>query len=288
MSSEDDVPLGEGARHYYEQRFGDRIRQVRKSAGIGRGSGGSNWNGRAGIGAIVCIAFLVLRIFISLARNNAPPPSYTYTPPKPQAFKADAEVQKRLNEIHLQGDRQDVPPPDGLLGLAAILEVEPLLREEDVPLLQGLCYRIHRESLRPGATPGGQICKLLAPPARRLLIKAADGQPLRREEKDDLFDSLNKVLQQADFYDAAAFREVPGAVRPNRMGEAQPKDTIRFNRSLLELSYPEQIRPYRERPGFNNEIVLPVDEWNRRSAEWLRRARADLDKAKREHEGAKR
>jgi hypothetical protein len=82
MSSKNDVPLGEEARRYYEEKFGDRIRRVRNSDGPTRRIGGEKWED---VKAIVILLGLFLLIGIILAggrfhstaqpSRNANPPS---------------------------------------------------------------------------------------------------------------------------------------------------------------------------------------------------------------------
>lgn len=102
MSTENDVPLGDGARRYYEQLFGDRIRRVNKgsdSAPQGNDGGGSNWNGRAGCGGAVA-AFIIIRILIALAHSSWSTPSHDYSTP-PAHFRLQPQFEERnvpLNE----------------------------------------------------------------------------------------------------------------------------------------------------------------------------------------------
>ena len=81
MSTENDVPLGEGSRDYYERKFADRIRQVRKSGGAPRGDkGGPNWNGRAGCGVAIAI-FMLIRLIIAVLNTHSHSSSHNYSPP---------------------------------------------------------------------------------------------------------------------------------------------------------------------------------------------------------------
>jgi hypothetical protein len=246
MSTENDVPLGEGSRRYYEEQFGDRIRKVSKGGGPGRrsGSSGSNWNGRAGIGIAVGVIVVILRIVLAVSRTSSSTPSYNYTPPPQVRFDEDWQKkldkrfgnpekdneEKRINELLqqiLEAKPADNPPPD-LNGLG-----ENGLRDEEVPLPQGLCYRIHQESLRAIPSPGKRICQLLDDDARKLITKAAEGKELNEDEKDELLESLNDLLARKDLYEVAAFGKVM-QVAPH----AANMPIGLYNRQLLEKSYP--------------------------------------------------
>lgn len=102
MSTENDVPLGDGARRYYEQLFGDRIRRVNKgsdSAPQGNCGGGSNWNGRVGCG-VAAVAFIIIRILLILTHTSSSTPPYDYSTP-PAHFQLQPRIEERnvpLNE----------------------------------------------------------------------------------------------------------------------------------------------------------------------------------------------
>jgi hypothetical protein len=83
MSTENDVPLGEGARGYYEQKFGERIRQVSKGSKQPRDTGSSSrTKGSAGCG-VVFFVFILIRLIASFSRSNSHTPTYQYNPPAP-------------------------------------------------------------------------------------------------------------------------------------------------------------------------------------------------------------
>ncbi|HEY7425420.1 MAG TPA: hypothetical protein VH682_14410 [Gemmataceae bacterium] len=281
MSAENDVPLGDGARRYYEQQFGDRIRKVSKGGGS-PGRGGSNWNGRAGagIGLTVGIAFVVLRIFLALARTGSHSPSYTYTPPTQPKFNVDLPKQFHDNP-------KDVPPPDPFArDLALLLQPvdqvgDPFFTDQDVPFPQGLCYRIQQESQQQHLTPGQRIWKLATPDQRQLIAKTASGQKLSDKEQGDLRETWNAILHNADFYDDDSFvligREVATLLVAQAMRDnAEPRDPL-FNRLLLEKCYPQQIIPLHKRHQLNGPT----------RAERRRAAQADFEAARQRYKAAK-
>ncbi|MGH7172432.1 MAG: hypothetical protein ACRELF_13130 [Gemmataceae bacterium] len=295
MSTENDVPLGESSRRYYEQQFGDRIHQIKKGGGSApqRDSGGSNWNGRAGCGGILAVIFII-RLIAALVSSQSSTPSYNYSPPPQQQFnddmrkqlddlavqdKAADKILKDLDEALRQGGQKNVPDfgvEDERDGAAKFL-----LTEADVPLLEGLCYRIYQESRQPGATPGKRVRALLPPSARQFLDKAARRQILRDNEREQMLEALNALLPIADLYNAASFQNVPDAPRAllNGIGDDPARSVPRFNRWLLEKCYPRQIVPLTERPRLKNE-------WER--AGWKRRAQFDLELARQQYEAKKR
>jgi hypothetical protein len=274
MSSENDVPLGDGSRRYYEQKFGDRIRQVSKSGGKDTNSGGSKWNGRAGIGGVIFIIFIVLRLVAVIGRNDRPPV---------QQQGDFNEIQRQMDQTRLQNQADKIRFRNGIheRTLKQLLET-PSFREEDVPLLTGLCYRIDRERRRLKPTPGGQIYKLLDESSRKLLVKSAERDNLDVGERALLIAGLNKVLDREDFYDEAAFLDMPDIVNlrlNNKLHlnnpDAFPLNARSANRRLLEKCYPEQIVPYLERASLKEKQV-----------EWFTRAHLDLLEAREQIEDA--
>lgn len=108
-----------------------------------------------------------------------------------------------------------------------------------------------------------------------MLIQATRGQPLPPDEKDELLDTLNDdVLARRDFTDGPCFDLVPGFAVIRLMGDrpAGGVELWKYNRKVLEMCYPEQIVPLRERPQLNG----PARE------QWRKRALLDLEKARQE------
>lgn len=272
MSTENDVPLGDDSRRYYEQQFGDRIRQVNKGRGTTpkSSSGGSNWSSRAGCGGGAVAAFVIIRIVIALFRVSSSHSSQNYSIPDPPAFQQNQELDRLLQQIREQQGGLPVPADEGAKGIGLI----QLLGKEDIPLPKGLCYRIHRESLRPGNSPGKHILQLLDPDARAHLIRSAEGKELLPQEEKDLLEALNDVLYENNFYDAVVFRNVPGVATWRLLGDI---GSPRSNRQLLEKCYPQQIVPLDKR-----DTLTEQDR-----ARWKKQAQEDLDKAKAEDRRAK-
>ncbi|HEY7328907.1 MAG TPA: hypothetical protein VH592_14785 [Gemmataceae bacterium] len=81
MSTENDVPLGEGSQRYYEQLFGDRIRQINKADSARQAdNSGSNNSGRLGCGVMIA-AFFLIRLFTTFLNTHSH--SSTHSPPHP-------------------------------------------------------------------------------------------------------------------------------------------------------------------------------------------------------------
>jgi hypothetical protein len=273
MASNIPLPSGEGSPNYYQQQFGERIRSIRK--GGGGSGGGSRWNGGAAIGIGVGVLIAILRIANS-SSHHTPPPRFQ----SPPAFNPDAlDDLDRLNK-QLQ-DLQVPPVPFPNVQQPVMPDVpadDPnLLTEEEVPLLAGLCYRIDQESRQPQATPGKHICSLLDGEALRLLRRAAAGAELNADERNQLLDALNELLDNPKFYNAASFRLVPGVATMRLWGRDDggnaPKGVRRFNRALLEAAYPKQIIPVRLKDNLDDDDLRA----------WKDRAREDLASAKKQY-----
>lgn len=258
MSAENDVPLGDGSRRYYEQQFGDRIRHVKKG-GTARGNdngGGSKPNGRIGCVALFLIVGVLRLIGSVVSHSSTSVPTYT--------------------RPHIDlGDLQQ--PLDPALFAPVDADRAALLIKDDVPLLEGLCYRIHRESLQAEPTPGKHICQLADDHTRKHIAKTADGPEPNAFETQAILDGLNILLRRADFAEGNAFNAVPGFVI---LQLTRGDDPVRpqFNRSLLEHCYPLQIVPLTERDTLDDRS---------RHRLWIR-ALDDLAKARQKYEPEKR
>jgi hypothetical protein len=88
MSTENDVPLGEGSQRYYEQLFSERIRQINKSDSTRQPvNGGSNNSGRLGCGLLIAVFFLI-RIVTTFLNTHSHTSSYYSSPPEhPMKFQ---------------------------------------------------------------------------------------------------------------------------------------------------------------------------------------------------------
>jgi hypothetical protein len=107
MSSENDVPLHDAGR-YYEQKFGDRVRNLAKSTARSRSSGGGAglWGGG---GAVIFVIYLVIRLVLALGRES-PRPAYQFQPPTKVRLKQE-EVNDRLIPPAINHKpRPDQPP----------------------------------------------------------------------------------------------------------------------------------------------------------------------------------
>jgi hypothetical protein len=185
MSAENDVPLGEGAQQYYEQRFGHRVRQVKKGGGPGWGKGGC---------ATLIVLLLGFRFFAALLNLGSRTHSIQYLSPLVPA-QAPLQIEELLHNQQnaLVGADEDVA----------------LLQKDDVPLMQGLCYRVYQESRQPNPTPGKHLLKLLDSVLRDLISKSAKGVELDGIEEALILIAFNGALGHPDFWNEAAFLGVP-------------------------------------------------------------------------------
>lgn len=193
MSTENDVPLGEEARRFYEQQFGERIQQIKKGGKAPQHNprGSFNWFSPAGFGWIAGAAF-IMHIFVSFIRPQSNTPTYPPIPvlPSLEFVNQEKPLAEQIQEVNAEAEAA-------------------LLRASDVPWPEGLSYRMYQESLRPEASPGKHLLKLFDPNARRLLIQSAQGQALDDNESQALLIGLNDVLAHADFWDEEAFQQPP-------------------------------------------------------------------------------
>lgn len=266
MSTENDVPLGEGARQYYEQQFGARIRQVKKGGGQPSGGSSGNW-GKGGCGTIVLV-FIGIRVIAALFRSSGPSSqSYHYNPPPLPPMQQPMQL-----------DELFVNPPNARLGLPE--EADPhLSNANDVPLLQGLCYRIYQESRRPEPSLGRLMVKRLDPEMRDWLIDVARGKELGDVERLFLLTTLDLTRSEANFWQAKELLEVP-VIKDFARTRKEPFPlflSMRERRRILELCYPRQIVPLTERDT--------LDDAGR--ARWQKIAQADLEAARKQYERAK-
>jgi hypothetical protein len=268
MASNIPLPSGEGSPQYYERQFGERIRAIRKGGGSG---GGSRWNGGAAIGICVGVLIAILRLASNSSLHTPPPRFQSPSEFNPNALDDLDRLHKQLQDLQIQ----PAPFPDVQPVVPDVPADDPnLLTEDEVPLWAGLCYRIDQESRQPQATPGKRICVLLDVESLRLLRRAAAGAELNADERDQLLDALNEVLDNPRLYDAAAFRDLPGVatwrLRNRDDGGNAPQGVRRFNRALFEAAYPRQIIPVRLKDILDDDAVRV----------WKDRAREDLAAAR--------
>jgi hypothetical protein len=264
------LPSGEGAPDYYERQFGDRIRQIRKGgARPPRDGGGGSSGGRIATGVIIAILFGVFR-----AAGCGRPTRQTYPPPAvPRVQVPNRLWQEALERVDANRLQPVLPP--------VILDPEVVafqLDDEDVPLPEGLCYRIYQESRQAGPSPGNAVWNLLDESGRGLVRRAAIGGALNAGDENLLFTALNgQILASRRLYDPAAFAGVlrPGDENVRRLTGGLPladRDLVRANRALLEAAYPAQIIPTGQ--------AEQMGEKDR--DQWVRRARDDLGQARRQ------
>jgi hypothetical protein len=280
MASNVPLPSGEGSPGYYERQFGERVRSIRKGGAPAGGGGGSRWNGGAAVGILVAIILAVLRI-ASSSSHHTPVPRFEPPAFNPHALDDLDRIQKQIQDLQFQ----PVPIPDVPLVVPDVPADDPnLLTQDEVPLWAGLCYRIDQESKQPQATPGKRICSLMEhdqAEALALLRRAAAGDDLNANERDDLLDALNEVLDNPKLYDEDSFRntKVPLAammhanLRAQGLQNLDEKELHKDNRSLLEAAYPMQIIPVRLKDPRDADTL----------AVWKERARKDLEAAKKQY-----
>jgi hypothetical protein len=261
----------------YEHQFSDRIRKVAKGGGRPAGSGTPSANGSGrGAGALGGIIIAVIVVVGRIALNS--------NRPNPPALDPGAP-QRRLDDLlrAQQAIKPPVvfPPAQHVPGAAFWLNQNLRLEAADVPLLRGLCYRVHQESRQPGPTPGKQIFSHLDGRARDLLRRAAFGEELGKQA-DEFFEALNETLGNHNLYDRAAFAGLP--VPPEAILLAidgidqlnlPAGELLRANRALLEVAYPRQVL----------SVLLREPRTAQDQKRYVDSARHDLAEARRKYEG---
>jgi hypothetical protein len=99
MPPENDVPIHDAAR-YYEQQFGDRVRNLAKPSAR-RPSPGGRGAGWVGGGTVFVVIYLVLRLVLALGRDTARPAPRFQPPPK-VLFKKDEQNDMLFPPPHIR------------------------------------------------------------------------------------------------------------------------------------------------------------------------------------------
>jgi hypothetical protein len=206
---------------------------------------------------VFLIVMAVLRSTSHSSRYR--PPTYTPPPrfemPKVEpAWRPPPMPAPDFRKLREDLDRLRIPAQD-LNGASHLLEAD------DVPFPPGLCFRIRQEFRSGAMTPGRRVCSLLGndSPEVALIEGLADKDEVTPEERKQLLEALNKVLDRPDFYDERHFRgeAIPLAVAELLakrdlhvlLGEQWPQAEARkANRLLLQAVYPKQVTPREQRP----------------------------------------
>ena len=278
------MAIERGGRNYYEDQFGDRIRNIGSGGSAQPPSrpdgpgGGSRFAGGIGV-------FLLLVLVLGAMRSwNTSSHYSTYDPPQIQVpqiqvpqvpqmppFMLDQgdDDQRKLNEelrrlINEQKLLDRLPPPAGDeakpgVGPGAPNEAKgsPLLTPEDVPCLPALCYLLHKEGHHTELTPARRVFDRLDDDARKLLreIAAHANREPAPEKRDEVLEALNKVLDDPDFYDPKYFRDVDLDDLRDRLArwtlpgkERTAREAREINRELLEAAFPTQLIAREDQP----------------------------------------
>jgi hypothetical protein len=287
MAADDDVPLRDAA-HHYERQFGAKIRQVQKPGArppAGSGGTGGSGTGRGALWAVLVLVFIVIRVVIGVSSSSSrhSTPSFNFTPPPQIDFEQQRKVFAELDKLQKDAEQQRqarrplVP---------ALLDEGPALsyrfEEGDVPLPEGLCYRISQEARGANVTPGSRLAAFLDARGRDLVGRAARGEQLAAAEVAALRAALNAVLDRRELYDERYFRglDLPpeaqalAAKCAGLAGRVDVAEVRKLNRLALEAAYPRQIVAAELR----GVIPPPIEQ---------EAARADLAEARRKYEPAK-
>ena len=95
-------------------------------------------------------------------------------------------------------------------------------------------------------SPGQRLWTLFPPPTQTLIEQSASVKKIKNEDKFNIINELNKILERRDFYqedDFSGFNlpdEIRGLLSRERE-DLSPSDVQRLNRLLLETAYPHDI-----------------------------------------------
>jgi hypothetical protein len=261
-----------GGRNYYEDQFGDRIRNIGSGGSAQPPSrpdgpgGGSKFAGGIGVFLLLVLVVGGMRSWNTSSRYSTYDPPQIQIPQVPQMppFMLDHgdDAQRQVNEelrrlLNEQKLLDRLPPVGGDeakpgVGPGAQNEAmrSPLLTPEDVPYLPALCYLLYKEGHHTELTPARRVFDRLDDDARKLLreIAAHANREPAPEKRDEVLEALNKVLDDPDFYDPKNFRDVDLDDLRDRLAQwTQPgkvrtlREAREINRELLEAAFPIQI-----------------------------------------------
>jgi len=121
-----------------------------------------------------------------------------------------------------------------------------LLSVEDVLDWTDLCSRLGRDGGRATPSPGRRIWEMLSAEMREQVLRASQAGGAGKIFKFSLVEALNELLGRRDFYQEIYFSGVALAGEAEELFERgrnglSAEEVWRFNRLLLEASYPREI-----------------------------------------------
>ena len=270
--------------NYYDDQFSDRIRNIRQGSSSSSRPGSSDSGGGSkvagGIGGLVVMAIVLGGVRSCNTSSRTNDYSYNYNPPRiqmppPIDWNPPPPIDWQPQPpIAFQPQPFVIPPPID----PPLRPLEPL----DVVYLPALCYLLDQEGRHTVDTPARRVFDCLDPDARLLLREIArnTNQQPDAVKRDEIFEALNKVLDDQNFYHAGSFSsvkldpELRERLRKwTRRGAVKTVASARqLNRQLLDAAFPRQILP---------RAAQPIPEEQEREA--VARAKEELAEVRRKY-----
>ena len=162
----------------------------------------SNWNGRAGPPRHRC----------RLSRpSHCPRPIAQPNPVRPRTPSSAAASEIDIGAKEGQLLSAELPLPAGNEAPEMVTRI-PIERRGRVRVLEGLCFRIHDESLEGIPTRPPYLDAARCGPARNGLSRRRRGRlSTRTGEEAELIEGLNRLLPQPILYDEGFLRQAGGS-----------------------------------------------------------------------------
>ena len=129
-----------------------------------------------------------------------------------------------------------------------------LFTADDILDWPGLCSKLESAHNQDSPSPSGRIWQFLPEDVQRSVADTAQGADPKAKPDDLFIGALNEILERRDFYREEDFLNVQIPPAPQQAGRLlnrvssgrdqdrlSPEEVRRFNRILLEASYPEEI-----------------------------------------------
>lgn len=119
-----------------------------------------------------------------------------------------------------------------------------------------LCRVLHEQGAKNSPTPSGRIWQILSPSHQALVSAIARTGAFERKQRSSISQALNEILRRRDFYSAEDFNLAVSGVEDKKnpllekikadlacgLAQLSQSEVEKFNRRLLEASYPEMIK----------------------------------------------
>jgi hypothetical protein len=129
----------------------------------------------------------------------------------------------------------------------------PFFSTEDILDWQSFCSKLSKEDNHTSPSPSRRLWKLLSKQTQEIVLSGAYSMTLDQAAKENVINVLNDILKRRDFYQYDDFCLVAAfeakALLHNHAKDLPENEIERFNRLLLEASYPKEIAKSKTPPG---------------------------------------